>query len=60
MNKAQQVLQIFEDSLDEVIRKEGDQYCVRSHKTNRNMGCYSSKEKAKKRLGQIQYFKHKG
>ncbi len=36
--------------------KEG--YRVVSEKTRRNMGTYKTKEEAKKRLRQIEYFKH--
>lgn len=44
-----------------VIRKEGDEWCVRSpDNPNWNGGCYKSKEKAQKRLQQVEFFKHKG
>ncbi len=43
---------------NEVIRKQGSQYCVKSKK-GKNMGCYPSKKQANKRLGQIHYFKGK-
>ena len=32
---------------------------VESKKTHKNMGIYKSKQKAKERLRQIEYFKHK-
>jgi hypothetical protein len=37
--------------------KEG--YRVVSEKTKRNMGTYKTKEEAKERLRQIEFFKHK-
>lgn len=51
--------------IDEVIVKQGDQWCVKSLKKNRqghrkNLGCYDSREGAEQRLGQVEYFKHKG
>lgn len=46
-------------SIKAYIRKEGGKHCVKSEK-GKNMGCYDSEEGAKKRLGQIEYFKHKG
>ena len=51
--------------LEEVIEKSGSQWCVKSEKKGKdgkrkNLGCYSSKAAAKKRLGQIEYFKHQG
>jgi len=39
------------------IRKEGDQHCVKSH-SGKNLGCYKSASGAKKRLKQVEYFKH--
>lgn len=41
-----------------MIRKIGGKYCVVSEKTGRKMGCYSTRKQAKKRLGQIEMFKH--
>ena len=40
------------------IRKEGSKYVIRSEKTGKKLGSYSTKEEAQKRLGQIEYFKH--
>jgi len=42
---------------NETISKEGDKYVVRSKKGKR-MGSYDSKKAAKKRIQQIEYFKH--
>lgn len=42
-----------------MIKKIGDKHCVISKK-GKNLGCAASKKKARKRLGQIEYFKHKG
>ena len=40
------------------IRKIGNKYRVESEKTGRNLGTYTSKKAAKKRLAQVEYFKH--
>jgi hypothetical protein len=37
----------------------GNKWCVQAE-SGRNMGCYDTKEKAVKRLRQIEYFKHAG
>jgi len=42
-----------------MIRKIKDGYQVVSEKSGRNMGTYKTEEEAKKRLRQIEYFKHK-
>lgn len=41
----------------EIIRKKGNQWCLYSKSSNRNLGCFSSLDKAKKRERQVQYFK---
>lgn len=47
-----------QESLQEVIQKEGDTYSVRSeHGKNLGSG-YKTKAAAAKRLGQVEYFKH--
>lgn len=44
-----------------MIVKKKDGYYVVSEKTGRNLGGpYKSKEKAKERLRQVEFFKHKG
>lgn len=43
-------------SLDEKIVKKGSKWQVQSEK-GRNLGTYDTKEKAKKRLGQVEFFK---
>lgn len=43
----------------EFIRKRGSEWCVLSRK-GKNLGCSPSKKGAKKRLAQVEYFKHKG
>lgn len=44
-----------------VIRKEGNEWCVRSpDNPTWNGGCYDTKEKAEKRLRQVEFFKHQG
>ena len=42
----------------ETIRKRGNKYCLLSLKTKKNLGCYSSRKKAKHREKQVNYFKH--
>jgi hypothetical protein len=43
-----------------VIRKEGDEWCVRSPNNPKwSGGCYKSKDKAEKRLKQVEFFKRK-
>lgn len=48
------------ESLEKIayIVKEKSKWCVKSEK-GKNMGCYKSKAEAKKRLQQIEFFKHK-
>lgn len=41
-----------------MIRKVGNRYRVVS-RTGKNLGTFSSLTKAKKRLAQVEYFKHK-
>ena len=48
----------WKEDLDEIIKKSGDEYCLKSKK-GKNLGCYPSKSGAKKRERQVQYFKHK-
>jgi hypothetical protein len=44
-----------------MILKKKDGYYVVSEKTGRNLGGpYKSKEKAKERLRQVEFFKHRG
>jgi hypothetical protein len=57
---AKDILGLFESrrSMDEFIRKIGDnEYRVYSEK-GKDLGTYPSKEKAEKRLREIEYFKH--
>lgn len=42
-----------------MIRQEGSKYVVRSEK-GKKLGSYNSMGAAKKRLQQVEYFKHKG
>jgi hypothetical protein len=44
--------------IESVIRKKGGQHCVESE-SGKNLGCSPSKGGAKKRLAQVEYFKHK-
>ncbi len=41
------------------IRKEGSMHVVRSKK-GKNLGKFRSRKAAKKRLRQVEFFKHKG
>jgi hypothetical protein len=56
---------LHEVSIFEYIVKSGKGYCVKSEK-GKNLGCKGkngkpyTKAQAKKRLAQIEYFKHKG
>ena len=43
-------------TIKEFVRKVNDEYCVFSHKTGRNMGCYKTKMEADKRLDQLKRF----
>lgn len=44
------------EMLNEFIRKVGSEWCVFSHQTGKNFGCYPSEDRAKKRLAQIHAF----
>lgn len=46
------------EPIDEHIVKKGSKWCLKSKKSNKNLGCYSSKKGAKNREKQVQYFKH--
>ena len=57
MNLAERVA---ERSIQAVIRKEKGEYCVRSlNNPDWCGGCYPTEEKAKERLRQVEFFKHK-
>jgi len=43
-----------------MIKKVKDGFRVVSEKSGKNMGTYKTKEGAKERLRQIEFFKHKG
>lgn len=47
-----------ESKTNEVIKKVGDKWQVQSHK-GKNLGTYDTEEEAKKRLKQVEFFKHK-
>ena len=47
-----------EVDLTEHIRKEGDKWIIYSKDMSKKLGSYDSESAAKKRLGQIEYFKH--
>jgi hypothetical protein len=52
------LLDLKSGRLSEKVVKKGGEYCVIAHKSGKNMGCYPSKKRANKRLGQIHYFKN--
>jgi hypothetical protein len=41
-----------------VVVKQRNEYCVKSEDRSKNLGCKPSKEGAKRRLRQVEYFKH--
>jgi hypothetical protein len=43
-----------------VIKKLKGKYVVLSEKTGRSFGSYKTLAEAKKRLGQVEFFKHRG
>lgn len=45
-------------NLNCVVVKQGNEYCVKSEDRSKNLGCKPTKEGAKKRLQQVEYFKH--
>ena len=47
------------ESVEETIRKQGDKYVIYSKDGKKKLGTYNSRKAAEKRLGQIEYFKHK-
>ena len=44
--------------IEERITRKGKQYCLKSKKGNKNLGCYDTKAGVEKRERQVQYFKH--
>lgn len=42
-----------------MIRKQGDKYVIKSERTGKTLGSYSTRSQAVKRLQQIEMFKHK-
>ena len=44
--------------IEERIVKKGSEFCLKSKKSGKNLGCYPTKAGAKKREKQVQYFKH--
>ena len=45
--------------LADMIKKKGGKYVVLSEKTGRSFGSYKTLGEATKRLGQIEFFKHR-
>lgn len=43
-----------------MIKKEGGKYVVKSEDGKRSFGSYKTRKEAVKRLGQVEYFKHRG
>ena len=46
--------------VNETIRHEGSKWVIYSKDGKKKLGTYDTETAAKKRLGQIEYFKHKG
>jgi len=42
----------------DMIVKEGDKWCVKSHKTGRSFGCYPTRPQAEARLKEIKGFQN--
>ena len=40
-----------------MIKKEGNKWVVRSHRTGKKLGSYTSKKAAERRLSQVKRFK---
>jgi len=54
------LLAVFEEDVEEVVvHLPSGKWQVQSHK-GKNMGTFDTKAEAEKRLGQVEYFKHKG
>jgi len=51
--------QELQESINEVVKQEGSQWFVYSHKGKKLSKGYGTKEEATKRLRQIEFFKHK-
>ena len=54
-----------ESQVNETIVKRGDEYCVVSKSKDskghhKNLGCSDTQAGAKRRMGQVEYFKHMG
>lgn len=49
---------VFAELIEKTIRKVGNEYCVFSKKSGKNLGCSPSRAGAIKRLGQIEWFKN--
>lgn len=47
----------IKQEIDKYIEEKDGKFCVISHQTGKNFGCYSSKAEAEKRLEQIKRFK---
>lgn len=57
--KVKQELKEMKIKVEHIV-KQGSQYCLKSKKSNKNLGCYPSHGGAEKREKQVQYFKHLG
>lgn len=51
-------IRLTEDLVEKVVKREDGKYEVMSKDGSRSFGVYGSEEKAKKRLQQIEFFKH--
>ena len=52
------LFRLIEEVLDEKVTRKGGEWCLKSKKGNKNLGCYKSKAGVKKREKQVNYFKH--
>lgn len=48
----------MQDRVIAKVVKKGSQFCVVSKDGNKNLGCYDTEQEAKKRLQQVEFFKH--
>lgn len=53
-------MKYFKEWLHEHIVKSGGKWVIKSKDYSKTLGTYDSEEAAKKRLRQIEYFKHQG
>ena len=57
---ARKLAAMHEETIQETIRHEGNKWNIYSKDGSKRLGSYDTETAAKKRLGQIEYFKHMG